>query len=205
MDLYERVSIMEEKQRIKEQEQLKKEAIQRKKRIEKEQQEKEKLIEIERLQRKQEIEKEQKEYEKGLIIACENDLKNSFDKMFNDNKHNTKIEIQTTLSILQKIDIRNTYLKEFGKSGVIVYDYLDENYEKILNKVYKKWENNIKSIEFEKNIQQQIEEYKNNQEQQKEQKKIAIYKLLINIFFILVNPITIILYLLIWGYFAFAT
>ena len=146
MDLYERVSIMEEKQRIKEQEQLKKEAIQRKKRIEKEQQEKEKLIEIERLQRKQEIEKEQKEYEKGLIIACENDLKNSFDKMFNDNKHNTKIEIQTTLSILQKIDIRNTYLKEFGKSGVIVYDYLDENYEKILNKVYKKWEEKAKKF-----------------------------------------------------------
>lgn len=204
MDLYERVSIMEEKQRIKEQEQLKKEAMQRKKRIEKEQQEKEKLIEIERLQRKQEIEKEQKEYEKGLIIACENDLKNSFDKMFNDNKHNTKIEIQTTLSILQKIDTRNAYLKEFGKSGVIVYDYLNENYEKILNKVYKKWENNIKSIEFKKNIQQKIEANKSNQEQQKEQKKIAIYKLLINIFFILVNPITIILYLLIWGYFTFA-
>lgn len=204
MDLYERVAIMEEKQRIKEQEQLKKEAMQRKKRMEKEQQEKEKLIEIERIQRKQEIEKEQKEYEKGLIIACENDLKNSFDKMFNDNKHNTKIEIQTTLSILQKIDTRNAYLKKFGKSGVIVYDYLNENYEKILNKVYKKWENNIKSIEFEKNIQQKIEANKSNQEQQKEQKKIAIYKLLINIFFILVNPITIILYILIWGYFTFA-
>lgn len=204
MDLCERVAIMEEKQKIREMEQLKKEAIQRKKRIEKEQQEKEKLAEIRRIQRKEEIEKEQKDFEKGLIIACENDLKNSFDKMFNDNKHNTKIEIQTTLSILQKIDTRNAYLKEFGKSGVIVYDYLNENYEKILNKVYKKWENNIKSIEFKKNIQQKIEANKSNQEQQKEQKKIAIYKLLINIFFILVNPITIILYLLIWGYFTFA-
>lgn len=204
MGLYERVAIMEEKQIMKEMEQQQKEAIQRKKRIEKEQQEKEKLKEIRKIEQEKEIKEEQKEYEKGLFIACENDLKNSFDKMFANNGHNTKLEIQITLSVLQRVETRNAYLNEFGKAGVLIYDYLDENYEKILNKVYKKWENNIKSIEFEKNIQQKIEESKKNQEQQKEQKKIAMYKLLINIFFILVNPITIILYLLIWGYFAFA-
>lgn len=204
MDLCERVAIMEEKQKIREMEQLKKEAIQRKKRIEKEQQEKEKLAEIRRIQRKEEIEKEQKDFEKGLIIACENDLKNSFDKMFTNNKHDTKLQIQITLSTLQKIDTRNAYLNELGKAGVLIYDYLDKNYEKILNKVYEKWENNVKSIEFQKNMQRKIEENKNKLEIQKEQQKIKIYKLLVNIFFILVNPITIIIYLLIIGYFVFA-
>ena len=43
-----------------------------------------------------------------------------------------------------------------------------------------------------------------NIKQYRKEKRIPIYKALINIFFIFVNPITIILYLIIWGYFAFA-
>ena len=59
-----------------------------------------------------------------------------------------------------------------------------------------------KEIEEEKEIQRnQQEEFA---KQQKRESRIPLYKSLINLFFILVNPITIIIYLLIWGYFAFA-
>lgn len=43
---------------------------------------------------------------------------------------------------------------------------------------------------------------KNNSDNEK--RKIKIYRYLINLFFAFVNPVTIIIYLIIWGYFRFA-
>ena len=63
-------------------------------------------------------------------------------------------------------------------------------------------------IQKQKEIEEETEKQREQQEelvkQYRKEKRIPIYKALINIFFIFVNPITIILYLIIWGYFAFA-
>ena len=57
-------------------------------------------------------------------------------------------------------------------------------------------------------VQELKNEYKNEKKETEKATKEAIkqekYKKYITIFFILFNPITIILYIIIWGYFAFA-
>ncbi len=66
----------------------------------------------------------------------------------------------------------------------------------------------LRYVKKQKEIEEEKEIQRNQQEefakQQKRESRIPLYKSLINLFFILVNPITIIIYLLIWGYFAFA-
>lgn len=86
---------------------------------------------IEAIQRKKEQEKEFKEYEKGLLLACKKDLKSKFEEEF---------ELQGIKAKYQfyNVKTRDTLIKSIAKNE-IVGDYLETNYNKILNEVVKKY------------------------------------------------------------------
>ena len=107
---------------------------------------------------------------------------------------------------LSLVTTRNEIIKNVAEN-TIEYDYLYNNYEKILNKVKKIYENDEKAkyAYLQMQMQEQINQYK--EQQKKEQKKIIVKTLLINIFKTICSPIGLILFFLIlfiWGYFAFA-
>ena len=153
--------------------------------------------EAEKLQRQLENEKakkeNQKQYEKDLKIAIENDLRNTFEKCFE------RDGLEKGLINLSLKQTRNEILQNITNSS-FEYDFINNNYERILNKVKKIYENDQKARN--KILAMQLQQQQ--QEQQKEDKKTDLYKALLKIFFVLFNPITIILYVLIWGYFTFA-
>lgn len=163
MTYSERLYVMENKQRIKEQEEQKR------------------LKQIEKIERKKEQEKEQKQYEKDLKLACYHDLKNSFDRVFEKClatfptfDENGKIVLQMQLSKFYDVEVRNEYIKTFGKT-LIEQDYIDSIYDKTLNEVYKKWE---KHFEY-----KQIEEaQKKAQEQERINNSIG-FKIFMGVIF----------------------
>ena len=106
-ELSERFYIMEQKQRNKE-----REREQRKK-------------EFERAQRKREQKAEQKQYEKDLVLACKRDLREKFEEEFRLQGINAKFHFF-------KIENRDILIKTIGKT-VLETDYLEANYNKILN------------------------------------------------------------------------
>lgn len=167
MTYSERLYIMENKQKLKEQE---------------EQEEQKRLKEIKKIERKKEQEREQKQYEKDLLLACERDLQTSFERIFESAKPQDQLTLNIVLSKLYKLEYRNGLIDEKG-SSTLEKDYLDKNYDKILNRVYKKWQNNLKSIEVE-NLQVQAEEFKEEQEEQEEVQKNPIFKIIMALVFI---------------------
>ena len=97
---------------------------------------------VERLQRQLEKAKEEKEnkkqYERDLKIAVENDLKNCFYNCF-ENEGLEKGLINLSLKTTRDEVIQNVGENEFERN------YIDNNYEKILNKVKKVYENDQKA------------------------------------------------------------
>lgn len=107
---------------------------------------------------------------------------------------------------LSLVSTRNEIIKNVAEN-TIEYDYLYNNYEKILNKVKKIYENDEKAkyaylqMQMKEKIKHQLEEEKTHQT------KYLIQNILINIFKTICSPIGLILFFLIlfiWGYFAFA-
>lgn len=131
-ELSERVYIMEHKQRIKDREQ------------------EEHKKEIEKIQRKKEQEAERKQYEKDLLLACKRELKDRFEQDFNLQGVKAKYNFYN-------IATRDTIIKSIAKSEA-EGDYLETNYNKILNEVIKKYELN--------------EQYKEEQEKEIAQKYV---------------------------------
>lgn len=152
------------------------------------------IKEAEKLAKKLEKEKEEKQqfknYEKDLYKAIENDLKDTFQRCFERDGLN-KGYINLCLK-----ETRDEILNNVPESD-IEYHYINDNYEKILEKVKKIYENDQKAKQT--LLQAELLEQQKKQQQEKDKTKKII-----TIFFILFNPITIIIYMLIWGYFAFA-
>ncbi len=110
----------------------------------------------------------QKQYQKDLLLAVENDLKNAF-----ENKFITR-GVKNAYTYLTLKTTRDSLIKEIT-TNVAEYDYLDNNYEKILTKVKKIYENDEKAKKelLQQNLQRQLSElYDKKQAEQKEQIKI---------------------------------
>ena len=107
---------------------------------------------------------------------------------------------------LSLVTTRKEIIENVAES-TIERDYIYNNYEKILNKVKKIYENDEKAknaylqMQMKEKIEHQLEEEKTHQT------KYLIQNILINIFKTICSPIGLILFFLIlfiWGYFAFA-
>ncbi len=122
--------------------------------------------EVERLQRKLEQAKEEKEnqkqFERDLKIAIENDLKNCFYNCF-ENEGLEKGFINLSLKTTRDEIIQNVGENEIERN------YIDNNYERVLNKVKKVYENDqkAKNIILAYQLQQQNEQQKLNAEQER--------------------------------------
>lgn len=152
--------------------------------------------ENEKLTRQLEKEKEQKEnqkqYEKDLKIAIENDLHNTFEKCFE------RDGLEKGFINLSLKQTRNEILQNIANS-TFEYDFINNNYEKILNKVKKIYENDQKARN--KILIMQLQQAQ--QENQNEEIKMQQHKKIFTLFLILILPI-LILCGLIWSYNAFA-
>ena len=144
------------------------------------------------LERAKEEKANQKEYEQGLKIAIENDLRNTFEKCF-DRDGLEKGYINLSLK-----QTRNEILQNITHS-TFEYDYINSNYERILNKVKKIYENDQKA----KNKILTMHLQQMQQEQQSQDIKINRYKKITTTFLILIIPILILIGI-IWSYNKFA-
>lgn len=146
-ELSERFYIMEQKQRYKENEQE-----QRKK-------------EIEKIQRKKEREAERKQYEKDLLVACKRELKDRFEQDFELQGVKAKYEFYN-------VSTRDAIIKGIAKSET-QGEFLEANYNKILNEIIKKYELNEEyRKEKEKEIAQQyVEEMRPTWEAERKKKE----------------------------------
>lgn len=159
----------------------------------KEQEEQKKLEEIKRIQAQKQLEKEQKQAEKELKIALENDLKGCFEKCFE------RDGIEKGYINLCLKSTRDEIILNIGKNTEERY-FINKNYERILKQVKIIYENDQKA----KNKILQMQLLEQQKEQQTQNRKAKLHTKLVSIFFIIVNPITIILFLLILGYFKIA-
>ncbi len=134
--------------------------------------------EVERLQKKLEQAKEEKEnekqYEKDLKIAVENDLKNCFYNCF-ENEGLEKGLINLSLKITRDEIIQNVGENEIERN------YIDNNYEKILNKVKKVYENDQKAKNTILAHQLQQQQIKEQKQEKKDQKWITAFNIISSI------------------------
>ena len=101
---------------------------------------------IRKITQKKEQEQNKKQYEKDLLIACEEDLKSSMDRVFQkvleENGYN-QITLDVILMQYYNVDTRNAYISEFGKTTE-ERNRLEKIYDKRLKETYNKWKNHIK-------------------------------------------------------------
>jgi hypothetical protein len=137
--------------------------------------------------------KEQKEYEKDLLIACKNELASEFDKKIEEFGFDKKYEL---FSIMLRKELINKIAKKATER-----DYLENNYEKILNSTIKKYELNEKYKEekakedlreYNEKMQPILEEEK-RKEEKKEKTLFILFKIWGVIKWIFVGIFTIIL------------
>ena len=135
--------------------------------------------EVEKLQRQLEKAKEEKEnkkqYERDLKIAVENDLKRCFYNCF-ENEGLEKGLIHLSLKITRDKIIQNVGENEIERN------YIDNNYEKILNKVKKVYENDQKAKSIILSYQLQQQQIEEQEQEKKSQKWITIFNIIGNIF-----------------------
>lgn len=124
-----------------------------------------------------------KAIEKDLLIACKNNMRDSFDRVFerafNENGTN-ETTLQIALLQFYKVENRNAYIAEFGKSTV-EYDFLNEVYDKTLKTVYNKWKKHVEYCQFQDNIKQQEELQKQLEQEEKDTKFENGVKIFFNI------------------------
>lgn len=126
-----------------------------------------------------------KEYEKDLTKATENDLQNTFKTYFNNT------DLQNAYIKLRLNETREKIIKDIAtndREG----DYLQNNYERILQKVYKIFKNDIDAKQELQNIEEQ-------KKQDKNEKKQAV---LLTIFYFIKNIIKYVFFI-IFGIFYF--
>ena len=134
--------------------------------------------EVERLQKQLERAKEEKEnkkqYERDLKIAVENDLKNCMYRCFENEG------IEKGLINLSLKTTRDKIIQNVGENEV-ERNYIDNNYEKILNKVKKVYENdqNAKNKIIVYQLQQQ--QGKELQEKREQEKSEGKWNILQNV------------------------
>ena len=134
--------------------------------------------EVEKLQKKLEKAKEEKEnrkqYERDLKIAVENELKRCFCNCFEHEgleKGLINLSLKTT---------RNEVIENIGK-GEWEKNYIDNNYEKILNKVKKVYENDQKAKNTILTYQLQQQQIKEQEQEKKDKKWITAFNIIGNI------------------------
>ncbi len=115
-------------------------------------------------------------------------------------------DYKTVLLNLYNVEERERIINKLAENQEEAYFY-NNIYESTLKNISKIFKNNDEykkeqARQKEKELQEQLK--KQLEQQQKDNKKIKRYKTLVNIFFIFVNPITIIIFLLILGYFKIA-
>ena len=124
-----------------------------------------------------------KAIEKDLLIACKNNMRDSFDRVFerafNENGTN-ETTLQIALLQFYNVENRNAYIAEFGKSTV-EYDFLNEVYDKTLKTVYNKWKKHVEYCQFQDNIKQQEELQKQLEQEEKDTKFENGVKIFFNI------------------------
>ena len=134
--------------------------------------------EVERLQRQLERAKEEKEnkkqYERDLKIAVENDLKNCFYNCF-EREGLEKGSINLSLKVT-----RNEIIQNVGENE-IERNYIDNNYEKVLNKVKKVYENDQKAKNTILAYQLQQQQIKEQEQEKKNKKWITFFNIIGNI------------------------
>lgn len=135
--------------------------------------------EVERLQRQLERAKEEKEnkkqYERDLKIAVENDLKNCFYNCFE------REGLKKGLINLSLKATRDEIIENVGENE-IERNFIDNNYEKILNKVKKVYENDQKAKNTILAYQLQQQQIKEQEQEKKNQKWIIAFNIIGNIF-----------------------
>ena len=137
-----------------------------------------------------------------------NNVKTSTEKLkkyFYDRFKNA--DYKTVLLNLYNVQERERIIDKLAENQEEAYFY-NNIYETTLKNIAKIFKNNdiYKKAQEQKQaklIKEQLQKQK--EQEQKQLQRIELYKKLINIFFIFVNPITIILFLLILGYFKFVT
>ena len=177
-ELSERVYIMEYKQRLNEQKQREKEKIKK---------------EIKAIQHKKETDKEFKEYEKGLIIACKRELKDRFEIEFRNQGTNAKYYFYNA-------ENRDAIIKTIAKSE-LEGDYLEDNYNKILNSVIKKYELNEEYNEQQRKLEALEYAEKMRPQLEKEAKQEKTKNILENLFLLIFGHPIILLFIIILNIF----
>lgn len=134
---------------------------------------------VEKLEKKSEQEKERKQYEKDLLLACQNDVKESMNRVF-ETCVGTSID-ETVLDIalykFYDINTRNEYISTFGKS-TIERNYIDKIYDKTLKQVYNKWKNQIKYNQMQeviKNKDKLLEQQIQEEQDEKFERNVRIF------------------------------
>lgn len=101
---------------------------------------------IKKIAQKKEQEQNKKQYEKDLLIACEEDLKNCIDRVFQKSLEENGYN-ETTLDVVlmqyYNVNTRNACISEFGKTTE-ERNHLEKIYDKKLKEIYNKWENHVK-------------------------------------------------------------
>ena len=101
---------------------------------------------IRKITQKKEQEQNKKQYEKDLLIACEEDLKSSMDRVFQkvlEENGYDQITLDVVLMQYYNVKTRNAYISEFGKTTE-ERNHLEKIYDKRLKETYNKWKNHIK-------------------------------------------------------------
>lgn len=127
-------------------------------------------------------------------------LKEYFYSTFKNNDYNT------TLLNLYNVEERERIINELAENQDEAYFY-NNIYEKTLKNIQVIFKNNNEYIKAEQTKQQEALKkvlQKEHEQQEKKLKQINTYKTIVNIFFLFINPITIIIFLLVLGYFKIA-
>lgn len=135
---------------------------------------------IKKITQKKEQEKEQKEYEKGLLIACEEDLRNSMNRVFErllEENGSNKQTLDLVLMQYYNVNTRNACINEFGKTTA-ERNHIDKIYDKTLKEVFNKWEKHVEYCQLQ--VLQKDQNLKELQREklEKEIKRKVYYKIL---------------------------
>ena len=157
--------------------------------------------EVDRLQKKleeaREEKKTKKEYERDLKKAVEEDVTRTFCQCFERDGVEMGY-INLTLKTTREKILANVHENDAE------WHYLNENYEKILNKVKKIYINDENAKQKLLQMQLQEQQFTQNQDEKKQE---IIANIIFNLLQIIFSPIGFILLILIffiWGYFYFA-
>lgn len=129
--------------------------------------------------KKQSLKAEQKQAESDLLLSYGNDFKAFLDKTFQEvvEEQNGKTEnILNAISLyFYNIDTRKKIIKKFGCNSA-GYNYLDKNYNRIINAKMKIWEKHLKYLETTNQIKQLEETQKQAKKEETKSIMLAFFR-----------------------------